>query len=91
MKITSENYNHFAFNFMLSLARVTDNSDGYVELFHKGISIGVIQPQTKDYWNLRDILKYYRWEDYPRGYGDMCCMWLDDICIYFDEFKERWI
>lgn len=93
MKINRDNSSNgkFAFAFMLALARVIDQPDAYVELFNKGISIGVIQPQTKGYWERRDILEYYRWENYPSGYHDMCCMWLGDICICFDEFEEHWI
>lgn len=90
MKKTYENSEKFAFSFMRSLARVTDDADGWVELYFEGVSIGCIKPTTKDYWTRRDILDYYRWESYPEGYGNECIMWLDDVAIRFDEFKERY-
>lgn len=93
MKINSSNDENggFAFAFMCALARVVDNSDGFVELYRNNELIAVIQPTTKDWWTLRDILKYYRWENYPSGDFGHCCMFVEDVCLIFDEFREYWI
>ena len=79
---------NFAFSFLRSLARVIDDPDGWIELFHKNVSVCVIQPQTKDYWKRKDILREYQWEEFPYGYSDVCCLWLGDVCLTFDEFVE---
>lgn len=89
------------FAFLLSLAKVTDNPDGMVLLYNKGVEIGCIKPQTKDYWALRDVLKEYQWEDYPRASGydydredneyEYCILWVNDIAIKFDSFKVEWL
>ena len=93
MKINYSNDENggFAFAFMCALARVTDNSNGFVELYRNNELIGSIQPTTKDWWTLKDILKYYRWENYPSGDFGFCCMFLEDVCLIFDEFREFWI
>lgn len=94
MKIEEYDYanrDNFAFCFMVALGRVVDNSDTWVELYYKGNSICIIQPTTKDWWNLKDILQEYRWENYPKGDCDCLCMNIGDIWIMFDEFRERGI
>lgn len=84
---------NFAFSFMRSLARVIDNPDAMLNLYYKGINIAVVQPQTNEYWDRKDILRQYRWEDFPDAYGeDVCCMWVNrDVAIMFDEFREYYI
>ena len=89
MKLTYDNSKSFAFRFMRSIGRAIDDPDVWVELYYNGVSIGCIQPQTKDYWTRRDILRQYRWENYPEGYFEECVMWIGDVCIRFNEFKER--
>ena len=67
-----------------------------VILFRKGVETTYIQPQTKDYWGLKDVVHELKWEDYPEpsGYDEndnpyyLICY--GDIWIVFDDFKESW-
>lgn len=83
------------FEFMLSLARVCNNSDGYIILKYKGNEVGWIQPQTNKYTTLRDMLEDYKWEDYPdySSYDDESyLMWVNgEVAIKFDSYEEYWI
>ena len=92
MKIEEYNYanrGNFAFCFMLALGRAVDKGDEWIELYYKGNQVCIIQPTTKDWWDLKDILQEYRWENYPEGYSDCLCMNIGDIWVKFDEFRER--
>lgn len=83
---------NFAFAFMVALGRVVDKDlNEWIELYHKGTRVCYLAPTTKKWWPLRDILKEYRWEFYPYGQGSSLIMWVGDIAIEFDEFKEKGI
>lgn len=80
------------FGYMLSIARVTDNSDGMVLLYNKGVEIACIRPETSDYWNLKDVIREFLWEDFPNDtYNDECFLYYNDVVIKFDSFCEYYI
>ena len=91
MKKTHDNSRGFAAQFIRSLARVIDNPDSWVKLYRKGVGVACIQPQTNEYTTRKDILRFYRWENFPFGYDDnTCVMYINsDICVIFDEFEEE--
>ena len=79
------------FGYMLSIARVTDNPDGRLLLYNKGFEVCCIQPQTTDYWNLKDVIREFKWEDFPNAsYNDECILWYHDVAIKFDSFSEEY-
>lgn len=79
-----------------AIIEVCDNSDGYITLYQKGIEIACIQPQTREYWGLKDVVHELEWESYPEpsGYENDApyyLLWYGDIAIRFDDFEVHWI
>ena len=77
-----------------------DNPDGFIILYRKGVEVCDIQPQTKDYLDLKYIVHGFEWENYPKPSGyeyddenenPYYSLWYGDIVIEFDSFKVYWL
>ena len=85
------------FKWVKAILDTCDNPDGQITLLRKGVETAYIQPQTKDYWKLKDVVHELKWEDYPApsGYDEndepYYLLWYGDIAIVFDDFDESWI
>ena len=83
------------FRWVKSILNTCDNPDGQITLLRKGVETAYIQPQTKDYWKLKDVVHELKWENYPdpsdyengEPYYLLC---YGDIAIVFDDFDESW-
>lgn len=83
------------FKWIKAIINTCDNPDGYIKLSREGVDVACIQPQTKEYWKLKDIVHELKWESYPEpsGYKNdkpYYLLWYGDVAIIFDDFYEEW-
>ena len=84
------------YRWVKSILNTCDNPDGQITLLRKGVAAAYIQPQTKDYLGLKDVIHELKWENYPdpsdydENGNPYYLLWYGDIAIVFDDFDESW-
>lgn len=74
------------------LKNIIDDGNAGMDLFHKGVKVGTIQPKIREYWSIDDIINEWtsfemRCDDQKSYKGEVFYIWIEDVMIYFDDYK----